>query len=173
MVRRKNCHLVSGFGYDADVMRRSIAVPAALVALLSLGAAAASAQSPSAKDRAAALATKKAQAVTLTDVYGHGAMGTVQLEQIGRTRTRVVLTVPGGTARGPLELRRGTDCNANRNAAAVSAIHLNPVNSSRVSETIVDVPLDALQSGDYLVAVRNATQRAQFLAACARLGRNP
>lgn len=154
-------------------MRRSIAAPVALVALLSLGATATFAQTPAAKERAAELATKKAKAVTLTDVYGHGEMGTVQLQQIGRTRTRVVLSVPGGTAPGTLELRRGTDCNANRNAAAAAAIHLNPVNSSRISETIVDVPLDALQSGSYLVAVRNATQRRQFLQACARLGRNP
>lgn len=154
-------------------MRRSIAAPVALAAVLSLCATVTAAQTPAAKERAAQLATKKAQAVTLTDVYGHGEMGTVQLQQIGRTRTRVVLSVPGGTAPGPLELRRGTDCNANRNVAATSAIHLNPVNSSRVSETIVDVPLSALQSGDYLLAIRNATQPAQFLAACARLGRNP
>jgi hypothetical protein len=56
-------------------------------------------------------------------------------------------------------------------AAAASAIPLNPVNSSRISETVVELPLEKLQSGNYLVAVQNATAHRQFAQTCARLSR--
>lgn len=154
-------------------MAHALVLPVALLALLAFSTTTTHAQSTATKDEAAKLATERAQSVTLTDAYGHGAMGTLRLQRIGRTRTRVVLQVPGGTAPGRIELRRGTDCNANRNAAASSSIALNRVNDAHVSETIVDVPLDQLQSGNYLVAVRNATQRQQFYQACARLARRP
>ena len=56
-------------------------------------------------------------------------------------------------------------------AMANVPIPLSPINGSQVSRTIVAVPISALRSGNYLVAVRNATQQQQAAQTCARLGR--
>ena len=56
-----------------------------------------------------------------------------------------------------------------KGSARASAIPLNPVNSSQLSETIVSVPISELRSRDYLIAIQNATAREQAVEACARL----
>lgn len=130
------------------------------------------AQSEATKARAAQQATQEARAVTLRDLRGGGSIGTATLKRIGSTRTRVTLRFSGTrNPRSVITLHRGSDCSNPQYASAASAIPLNPVSASQVSETIVNLPLTDLQSGNYLVDVRNATQSQQFVRACARLGR--
>jgi hypothetical protein len=96
--------------------------------------------------------------------------GSIYLREIGRTRTmvRVQLDNPAGHPT-VLGVVRGQDCIGNIYSARASAIPLNPVNSSQLSETIVSVPLSELRSRDYLIAIQNATAREQAVEACARL----
>jgi hypothetical protein len=151
---------------------RSLAVFAAallFVVALTVTAPSAGAQSSAA---AARKATAQAKAVTLHDMRSGGTIGTARLQQIGSTRTRITLQFAGTKyPQSTITLHRGTDCSNPQYASAASAIPLNPVSASQVSETIVNLPLTDLQSGNYLVDVRNATQSQQFVRACARLGR--
>jgi hypothetical protein len=96
--------------------------------------------------------------------------GSIYLREIGRTRTmvRVQLDNPAGHPT-VLGVVRGQDCQGNIYSARASAIPLNPVNSSQLSETIVSVPISELRSRDYLIAIQNATAREQAVEACARL----
>jgi hypothetical protein len=120
--------------------------------------------------RAARDATRKAEAITYQLVGASGSRGSVALYPIGRTRSRIVVTVPGGTTQR-ITLHRGTDCSDARNAsqADVSLAPLGAAANVPQSETIVDIPIDQLRGGNYSVAIANATQRAQFAQACARL----
>jgi hypothetical protein len=128
---------------------------------------------PSAKAvRAARDATRKAEAITYHLVGASGPRGSVALYPIGRTRSRIVVTVPGGTTQR-ITLHRGTDCSDARNASQAD-VSLAPLGAAIAanapqSETIVDIPIDQLRGGNYSVAIANATQRAQFAQACARL----
>jgi hypothetical protein len=113
-----------------------------------------------------------AKTVTYQLVGAKGPRGSVALYAIGRTRSRIVVTVPGGTTQR-ITLHRGSDCSDARGGSQ-SDVALAPLGAAVAanapqSETIVDIPLDKLQSGDYNVAIANATQRAQFADACARL----
>jgi hypothetical protein len=153
-------------------MNRRIIVAAAAAASLGFGTAAASfAQSPTAV-KAAHDATRAAEAVTYRLMTGSAQSGTVSLQQIGRTRSRITVrfnTAPGsGTQLG---LYRGSDCVNSAGALANTPIPLSGFNGSQVSRTIVAVPISELRSGNYLVAVRNATQQQQAAQTCARLGR--
>lgn len=152
-------------------MRKLVLLPA-LAALVALAfCAAARAETPAQKAHAARLATEKARTVTLHQLHGGDVFGTIQLQQIGRTRTAVILHFTGINApRSVITLHQGADCNDGRYAALVPQIALNPVSSaSQTSRTIVDLPMGKLESGDYLIDVRNATQQRQFAQACARL----
>lgn len=153
-------------------MRPLAAATFTLAGLLLVASAAAAQESQATKDYAAQKATQKAEAVTLQlrdMMHGGTNIGSVRLQPIGRTQTRVSLhlTAPHTV----VTLHRGSDCSDPRYASAASAIALNPVANSQPSETIVNLPLTDLNSGNYLLDVRNATQTAEFEQACARLSR--
>jgi hypothetical protein len=148
-----------------------IAVAAVTVALLGSSAAASSAQARNPVE-AAHDATLAAKAVTYKLMTGSAQSGTVTLQQIGRTRSRVIVRFStAGNAGARLGLYRGSDCVSASGAIANVPIPLNPVNGSQVSQTIVALPIEKLRSGNYMVAVRNATQQQQAAQTCARLGR--
>ncbi|MDB5040401.1 MAG: hypothetical protein JWN27_1127 [Candidatus Eremiobacteraeota bacterium] len=98
--------------------------------------------------------------------------GSIYMREIGRTRTmvRVQLDNPAGHPT-VLGVVRGQDCQGNILSSRAAAIPLNPINSSQLSETIVNVPISELGSKDYLIAIQNATAREQAVEACARLNR--
>ncbi len=152
-------------------MRRQLVLTAAAVAAFALGAGAAFADSPSAV-KAAHDATLKAQAVTYA-LLGRGSgtnLGTVTLQRIGSTRSRIRVQLANpATAGTRVTLHSGTDCHDPHFAGASRSLLLNPF-TGRVSETVVALPLNSLRSGDYLVAVQNQTARQQFVDACSRLG---
>jgi hypothetical protein len=130
------------------------------------------AQTPT-QTKAAQLATQHARNLTyqLLDRSSGTNLGTVTLQRIGSTRSRirVQLANPGATA-PRVTLRSGRDCNEPRIAQAPrSPILLNPF-TGRTSETIVNLPLTNLQSGNYLLDVQSATGRQQAIDACSRLG---
>lgn len=140
---------------------------AVLVAILVTGAASA-ATAPAV--RAAHDATRAARMVTF-QLRG-GGKGSVTLTRIGRTRTRIVLRVPASTSSRTARIFRGRDCNDQRHLAD-SLIALAPLNAAGagapVSRTIVSIPIERLTS-DYVVDLRNSTQRSQISEACAHLG---
>jgi hypothetical protein len=152
-------------------MQRSIA-PLALIAAFAVCAAASSAAGTTTAGQAAHDATLKAKAVTyaLLDRSSGGNLGTVTLQRIGSTRSRIRITLKNPASGTQAMLRSGRDCQDARVASAVSAIPLHTF-SGTTSETIVNVPLTNLQSGNYLLNVQNATARQQAMDACARLGR--
>ena len=110
-------------------------VLAAAFATFALSAGAAFAQSPSAQ-RAAQLATQKAQAVTyqLMERGGTGVnLGTVTLQRIGSTRTRVRVRLANPAQSEPrVTIRTGRDCEEPRIANAPrSPMLLNPFTGQR------------------------------------------
>jgi hypothetical protein len=139
---------------------------------LALVSSAGSAQTP-AQVKAAQLATQHAKSLTyqLLDRSSGTNLGTVTLQRIGSTRSRIRVQLANPAATAPrVTLRSGRDCNEPRIAQAPrSPILLNPF-TGRTSTTIVNVPLTNLQSGNYLLDVQSATQRAQAIDACSRLG---
>ena len=157
-------------GYRTHMHRRS-AVLLTLAACAAL-CTAANARDAGANTKAAALATKNAKAVTykLLQRSSGANIGTVTLQVIGRTRTRIRVQLSNPAVVEPrVTLRSGRDCNEPRIAQAPrSPILLNPF-TGRTSTTIVNLPLTNLSSGNYLIDVRTATQRAQALDACVKL----
>ena len=131
--------------------------------------AAAAATTPQAV-QAAHAATQAARVITFH--LNGGGNGSITLQRIGRTRTRIVLRVPAAAANESARLYRGRDCNDQRHLAD-SLVALAPINSAGtgapVSQTIVSLPIERLTS-DYVVDVRNRTTRSQVAAACAHLG---
>jgi hypothetical protein len=151
-------------------MNRRIVVVAVTAALLGASPSASFAQSNPVE--AARDATRAAQAVTYKLMTGSAQSGTVTLQQIGRTRSRITVRFStGGNTGTQLGLYRGSDCINPAGAMANVPIPLSPVNGSQVSQTIVALPLEKLRSGNYMVAVRNATQQQQAAQTCARLAR--
>jgi hypothetical protein len=144
---------------------------AAFFAVFALSSSAVAAAAPDAA-AAAREATLKAQAVTFALMQRGGAatnLGTVTLQRIGGTRSRIRVQLANPAAAGTrITLHRGTDCHDPHFASAATSMLLNPF-TGRVSQTIVAVPLTNLQSGKYLVAVQNQTARQQFIDACAQL----
>ncbi len=152
-------------------MDRRIAALVVTAALLGASPAAAFAQSSNAV-QAAHDATLAAKALTYKLMTGSAQSGTVTLQQIGRTRSRIVVRFRGANNTGTqLGLYRGNDCVNAAGAMANVPIPLSPVNGSQISQTIVALPLAKLQSGNYMVAVRRATQQQQAAQTCARLAR--
>jgi hypothetical protein len=152
------------------MMRRQI-VFIAVFAVFALGGAAASAQSSNAQ-KAAQLATQRAKAFIyqLRDRGSGVNMGTVTLQKIGGTHTRIrVDLVNPARVESKVTLRSGMDCQHPIIANAPrSPILLNPF-TGRSSTTVVNLPLTDVSSGSYLVHVQNATARAQAIDACAHL----
>jgi hypothetical protein len=152
-------------------MNRRVVAAALTTALLASSAATSSAQTPNPVE-AARDATLAARAVTYKLMTGSAQSGTVTLQQIGRTRSRITVRFKtAGNSGTQLGLYRGSDCVSASGAAANVPIPLSPVNGSQVSQTIVALPIAKLRSGNYLVAIRNATQQQQAAQTCARLGR--
>jgi hypothetical protein len=153
-------------------MRRQLLPGAVILAAFAVGTTGALAQSPGAV-KAARDATKKAQAVTFALLQRGGSatnLGSVTLQKIGSTRSRIRVQLANPAAAGTrVTLHSGTDCHDPRFANARRSLLLNPF-TGRVSETIVALPLTNLRSGNYLVAVQNQTARRQFVDACTRLG---
>jgi hypothetical protein len=146
---------------------RFLSAAAASAALIAT-AAVAIAQTPSPQAvKAAHDATRAARKVT---IHLAGGDGTVSLVPIGRTRTRVRISVPQGSAYR-FRLYPGSDCSSNRGMAA-SAIALAPMNqagnNAAPSETIVNLPIEKV-SQNYVVDAQSATTNAQVASACARL----
>jgi hypothetical protein len=154
-------------------MNRWSAAVIAATAAVSLAPLSSGAATPSPNAvRAAELATQKAQAVTyaLLDRTSGVNIGTVTLQRIGsvRSRIRVELKNPA-LSESKVTLRTGRDCQEPRVANAPhSPILLNPF-TGHTSDTIVNVPLNNLSSGKYLLDVQTATARAQAIDACAHL----
>ncbi len=162
-------------------MIRTAATFAALALTASTGVALGQSASPSPASsfsplptavKAAKDATNEAKTVTYAIMArggSHVQYGTVTLQRIGGTRSRVRVELtqppPSGTA---LSIRPGSDCTSPRVANAPHSILLNPF-TGRVSETVVNLPLTNLQSGNYLVDMQNATAQQQSIDACARL----
>jgi len=168
-------------GYNVDAMLRTAVTLAALTLAASTGVALAQSPAPSPSPassvspsatavRAARDATREAKALTYGIMARSGGQqfGTVTLERIGTTRSRIrveLATPPeSGTS---LSMRPGSDCTSPYVANAPHSILLNPF-TGRVSETVVDVPLNNIQ-GSYLVDLQNATARQQSIDACARI----
>jgi len=149
-------------------MQRSIALTAMIAAIVAT-ATASPADTPTAV-KAAHDATLAAKAVTYQLASRTGTnMGTVTLQRIGSTRSRITVHLANPAAAGTrVTLHSGRQCHDPHIAAAPAPITLNPI-SQQVSQTIVALPLSNLQSGNYMVDVQNATARSQFAAACARL----
>jgi len=158
-------------------MDRRVLVALVCGAFASLGALAgvreaSVAQTPS-QVKAAKLATQHAKNLTyqLLDRSSGVNLGTVTLQRIGGTRSRIRVQLTNPALYEPrVTLRSGRDCNEPRIAQAPrSPILLNPF-TGRTSTTIVNLPLTNLQSGNYLLDVQSSTQRAQAIDACSRLG---
>jgi hypothetical protein len=150
-------------------MQRPIALTAMIAALVAT-ANASPADTPAAV-KAARDATLAAKAVTYRLASRQGTnMGSVTLERIGSTRSRITVRLANPAANGTrVTLHTGRQCHDPHVAAAPAPLALNPV-SQQVSQTVVALPLSNLQSGNYMVDVQDATARSQFAAACARLG---
>jgi hypothetical protein len=155
--------------------RRAVFATALFAASFAVVPLAGAAQSPSAV-KAAQLATQKAKSVTyaLLDRSSGTSVGTVTLQQIGRTRSRVRVQLTNPSANAPrVTIRSGRDCQEPRIAnAARGPILLNPF-TGRTSETVVNVPISSLRSGNYLLDVQTATARQQAIDACTRLRATP
>ena len=151
-------------------MRRQIVLAAVFVAFV-FGGSAALGQTPNAQ-RAAELATKKAKAFIyqLTSRGSGVTIGTVTLQKIGGTRTRIRVDLVNPAQVEPsVTLRSGSDCQHPIIANAPhSPMLLNPF-TGRSSTTVVNLPLTDLSSGKYLVNVQTSTARAQAIDACAHL----
>ncbi|HTW85830.1 MAG TPA: hypothetical protein VMD91_17300 [Candidatus Sulfotelmatobacter sp.] len=150
----------------------AIATTALLAAALS---AAAFAQTPNPQAvHAARAATAKAQAVTfnISARNGSAMSGSIALYQIGHTRTRVVVTIPKASNER-LSLYKASDCydSVTRARTLVALTPINQAgNNAQSSSTIVNLPLNELESGNYVVDVRDATGRATYAEACGHLG---
>jgi hypothetical protein len=157
-------------------MRSILSVTALTIAATALlGSIADSAQSPTATE-AAKKATERAKAFiyALEQRHGSGMAGTVTLKQIGnKTQVTVMMTSPRRT-NSTITLHSGTDCIDNRTATAAD-IALAPMNATGanapISQTLIALPIEKLKGRNYVVDVRNATERARLARACARLNR--
>ncbi|HEX3468976.1 MAG TPA: hypothetical protein VHT05_12935 [Candidatus Elarobacter sp.] len=146
------------------MQRSTVSVIAAAALLASAGTTLAATP---AGVKAAHDATRQAKAVTYRLEAG---MGTVTLQRIGTTRSRITVQLTNPAAAGTrVTLHSGRQCHEAHAMAPATSLALNPV-SQQVSQTIVALPLEKLQSGNYLVDVQNATARSQFATTCARLG---
>jgi hypothetical protein len=150
-----------------DTMFRAAAVAAVW------GMPALAAQTPSAQAvKSAADATREARKITFEALNGSGLSGTVGLYTIGRSRTRILVRLPAG-GKYRVTLYPGSDCVNNRTATA-SDVALMPTNfnTTRASSasTIISLPLEQVRS-NYVVDVRDATNRSSLAQACAHLNR--
>jgi hypothetical protein len=90
-------------------------------------------------------------------------------------RTAVLVSLHSNVPAKPVvTLHRGADCQDGPYATQAD-IALAPMNAAAsnapISQTIVNLPIEKIRGSDYVVDVRNATQRAGFAQACARLRR--
>jgi hypothetical protein len=124
--------------------------------------------------KAARLATQKAESVTLALMNGSSQVGTVGLQQIGRTRTRVTITLKNPLAPPAMSIVPGSYCSSNRGLAQGlvqnQRYSLSPVNSSSgVSQSIVQLPISDLRKGNYAVLMRTVNKQNAISEACGSL----
>jgi hypothetical protein len=140
-----------------------------------LGSVGASAQSSTSAE-AARKATERAKAFiyALEQRHGSGLAGSVMLKPVGnKTQVTVMMTSP---MRGnpTLTLHPGTDCIDNRGASAAD-VALAPMNAAAAnaprSQTLINLPIEQLKGRNYVIDIRNATERQRVAEACARLNR--
>jgi hypothetical protein len=152
----------------------NVLVAAALTALASAPAGAhQTVQTPTAAAvKAAADATSAARKITFRTRDGSGFDGSVGLYRIGRSRTRILVTLPAGK-KYRVTVYPGSDCTSNRTATAAD-VALMPTNFNKTGaasqSTIISLPIQKVQS-NYVVDVRDANDRTALTAACARLNR--
>jgi hypothetical protein len=157
-------------------MRSIVPVTAlTLAATALLTSVAGSAQTTTSAEAARkATAHAKAFIYSLEQRHGSGMAGSVVLKPVGnKTQVTVMMSSPmrGNPA---ISLHPGTDCVDNRNATAAD-VALAPMNAAGAnaptSQTLINLPIEQLKNRNYVVDVRNATERARVAQACARLNR--
>lgn len=94
--------------------------------------------------------------------------GSVTLHPSGKATTiEVTMFNDRALIKPNVLLYAGTDCVASQPAAI--RYRLNPVNSGQTSRTVVELPIEKIET-HYVIDVRDATQRAAAADACARIG---
>jgi hypothetical protein len=138
------------------------AVPAIVAALVLVAQPAAFAQQPTPAPHAA-----NTRHATLQERHHSGTHGDVTLIPHGN-KTEVQLHLAKQHSRpAAVTLHSGQDCLDTIGPAAMS-FPLNPINGT-ASNTLISVPLSSIGSKHFVVDVRNATHRAAFAEACAKL----
>jgi hypothetical protein len=107
------------------------------------------------------------QHVPLEERHQSGTHGSVDLApKGGKTEVLVKVSAPRTTPAN-LTLHSGSDC-LDTFGSPATQFHLNPLNGTS-SRTLVSLPIGAFHSKHFVVDVRNATNRARFAEACARI----
>ncbi|MGD1066501.1 MAG: hypothetical protein ABR975_06770, partial [Vulcanimicrobiaceae bacterium] len=133
---------------------RPLTIVTTTLLAVTLGTAA-NAQTSSQAATAAQDATAQAQAVnrTISARNSSGMSGSISMYRIGSTRTRIVITLPKGGPNERLSLYRGADCYDSITRAR--ALALAPLNNAAAnapqSSTIVNLPINELESNNYVV----------------------
>jgi hypothetical protein len=143
---------------------RAHAIVTLALAGIALVAARAGAQSPAPTASPAAH-----HGAVLEERHASGTHGHVDLMPQGN-KTQVLVTA---ASRHPssemLSLHSGRDCQDTFGSPAANNIQLNPLMGNNQSKTLISIPIGAFTSKHYVVDVHNATTRARFAEACARL----
>jgi hypothetical protein len=103
--------------------------------------------------------------VPLTQQNGSGESGTATLTEEG-SKTKVVVAIngaPAGVAQ-PLHVHKGTCANLD----AAPAYGLTTLTDGK-SETTIDVPLTALQQGNYAINGHKSAQEAKVYVFCGNI----
>jgi hypothetical protein len=134
------------------------------VAALALVAARAGAQSPAPSPSPAAH-----HGAALEERHASGTHGRVDLTPQGNKTQVLVTAASRHPAAEKLSLHSGRDCEDTFGSPAANTIALNPLMGNNQSKTLISIPIGAFSSKHYVVDVHNATTRARFAEACARL----
>ena len=104
--------------------------------------------------------------VPLSELQGSGTSGNVTLHPEGMKTIFTVQVSGKPKHKHAFSLHSGSDCSILR---APNNIALAPARTGQASRTIVSLPISSLTSRDYSIVARDASSRAQFQEACARL----
>jgi hypothetical protein len=109
--------------------------------------------------------------VPIHERHGSGVRGQVTVHPQGHsTVVRVNMFAGPAALRPKLSLEGGNDCLDSR-AAATRPIPLNPISTGQVSRTFVSIPIESFRKSNFVVDVRDATNRQRYVEGCAQLGR--
>jgi hypothetical protein len=140
------------------MMRNAVIVLTALL-LTTGGLSQASAQSAQAV-KAAHDATLKARAITYTLRDENGAaFGNARLTTIGRTRSRIQLNFTSATTPRSVTLVRRADCRPST-AVLTGGPAATLARNGPLYDSVVDVPMSDLTSGNYSLRVQQANRQA-------------